>query len=198
MAKEIQATSPTGLTLYALVLNSAGQVWNGSAFVTLANSISTYALLMAESLLLTQYTADFPSAITTLGEYNVQVRKKLTGSYLTTDPIVAQGSIKWTGSAVEGPQSGDSYPFANRTVCRGTVGASSPQTTSFTPSALSPACAAADQFKGRILIFDNATTTTALRGQATDITGNTADALPIISFTELTNAPVSGDTFSVV
>jgi hypothetical protein len=86
----------------------------------------------------------------------------------------------------------------SRTVIRGTVSGTSPSTTSFTPSALSPAGVAADQFKGRIIIFDNDTATTALRGQATDITANTAAALPVLTYTALTTAPSSGDTFSVV
>jgi hypothetical protein len=85
-----------------------------------------------------------------------------------------------------------------RTVVRGTVSGTSPTTTSLTPSALSPAGAAADQFKGRIIIFDNDTATAELRGQATDITANTAAALPVFTFTALTTAPASGDTFSIV
>jgi hypothetical protein len=86
----------------------------------------------------------------------------------------------------------------SRTVIRGTVSGTSPSTTSFTPSALSPAGVAADQFKGRIIIFDNDTATTALRGQATDITANTAASLPVLTYTALTTAPSSGDTFSIV
>ena len=88
--------------------------------------------------------------------------------------------------------------YPDRTVVRGTVSATSPSTTSFTASALSPAGVAADQFKGRILIFDNDTTTTALRGQATDITASSAAGLPLLTYTALTNAPTSGDTFSIV
>jgi hypothetical protein len=86
----------------------------------------------------------------------------------------------------------------SRTVIRGAVSGTAPSTTSFTPSALSPAGVAADQFKGRIIIFDNDTATTSLRGQATDITANTAAGLPVFTFTALTTAPSSGDTFSIV
>lgn len=88
--------------------------------------------------------------------------------------------------------------YADNTVVRGTVSATSPTTTTFTPSALSPSGAAADQFKGRIIVFDNDTTTASLRGQATDITANTSAALPLFTFTALTTAPSSGDTFSIV
>jgi hypothetical protein len=88
--------------------------------------------------------------------------------------------------------------YADRTVIRGTVSGTSPTTTTFTASALSPAGVDADQFKGRIIIFDNATTTTALRGQATDITASSAAGLPLFTFSALTAAPQSGDTFSIV
>lgn len=86
-----------------------------------------------------------------------------------------------------------------RTVIRGTVGnATTPSTTQFTPSSITPAGAAADQFKGRIIIFDNDTATAALRGQATDITANSNASTPLFTFTALTTAPASGDTFSIV
>jgi len=76
----------------------------------------------------------------------------------------------------------------------GTVGASS-STTSIITSALSPAAAVTDQFKGRIVTFDNGTTTTNLRGQATDITGSSSGG--VLTVTALTTAPVSGDTFTI-
>lgn len=76
----------------------------------------------------------------------------------------------------------------------GTVGAAS-TTTSIVTSSLLPAAAVIDQFKGRIVIFDKDTTTANLRGQGTDITGNTA--LGVLTVTALTDAPVSGDTFTI-
>ena len=57
-----------------------------------------------------------------------------------------------------------------------------------------------NQFKGRIITFDAATTTAALRGQATDITANaSASAGAAITFTvtALTTTPASGDLFSI-
>ncbi len=53
-----------------------------------------------------------------------------------------------------------------------------------------------DQFKGRIITFDDDTTTAALRRQSTDITASTAATNTLI-FTNLTTAPVSGDTFVI-
>ncbi len=84
-----------------------------------------------------------------------------------------------------------------RAIARGTVGNSS-TTTSIITSAFAPASVAVDQFKGRIVTFDADTTTTALRGQATDITASTiAGGTPVLTVTALTNAPANGDTFSV-
>jgi hypothetical protein len=54
-----------------------------------------------------------------------------------------------------------------------------------------------DQYNGRIIIFADDTTTAALRDQATDITACTA-ATNTLTFTALTTAPVSGDTFVIV
>lgn len=85
----------------------------------------------------------------------------------------------------------------SRVVARGTV-TTGGSTTSIPTSAFSPAGAAADQFKGRIVIFDADTATAALRGQATDITASSNSATPTLTVTALTTAPSSGDSFTVV
>ena len=54
-----------------------------------------------------------------------------------------------------------------------------------------------DQFKGRTIIFDDDTSTAALQNQATDITGCTAST-NTLTFTALTTAPSSGDTFIII
>lgn len=79
----------------------------------------------------------------------------------------------------------------------GTVGATAPSTTSFTPSETSVAGSVVDKWNGRIIVFNNDTTTANLRGQATDITGCSADALPLLTYTALTTAPVSGDKYKI-
>jgi len=68
-------------------------------------------------------------------------------------------------------------------------------TTSIVTSSLSPAASATDQFKGRIVTFDDATTTAALRGQSTDITASTSGG--VLTVTALTTGPASGDTFTI-
>lgn len=73
-------------------------------------------------------------------------------------------------------------------------------TTSIPTSAFSPGGAGivSGQFIGRTIIFDGNTSTSALQGQATNITANTSGATPTFTVTALTTAPSSGDTFSVV
>lgn len=53
-----------------------------------------------------------------------------------------------------------------------------------------------DQFNGRIITFNDDTTTANLRGQSTDITACTA-ASNTLTFTALTTAPISSDTFVI-
>lgn len=96
---------------------------------------------------------------------------------------------------------GDATAAANvaklqRAIGTGTVttGAS---TTSVPTSAFTPTGIVADQFKGRIITFCADTTTTALRGQSTDITASSAAAAPTFTVTALTSTPASGDTFIV-
>jgi len=69
--------------------------------------------------------------------------------------------------------------------------------TSIVASAISPASGVNDQFKGRIVIFTEDTTTVALRGQATDIT-NYVHATLTLTVTALTTAPAENDTFVIL
>lgn len=79
--------------------------------------------------------------------------------------------------------------------CTVTTGAT---TTSIPTSACSPSGAVLDQFKNRIIIFDENTTTAALRNQTASITGSSNSATPTFTVTALTTAPASGDTFIIV
>lgn len=87
---------------------------------------------------------------------------------------------------------------ANQAIGRGTctTGGSS---TSIPTSAFSPGGSgnASGQFIGRTIIFDAATATQSLQGQATNITASTSGATPTFTVGALTTAPSSGDTFGV-
>lgn len=65
-------------------------------------------------------------------------------------------------------------------------------TTSVVCSATSPTSGGNDQFNGRLLVFDNATTTTALRGCAARIT-DYVHSTKTFTVTALPTTPASGD-----
>lgn len=100
MAKEIVIDYGIGdLTLYALVFNSAGLVWNGSAFETINSANwSTYAVAMTEESDTGIYTADFPSVVA--GLYSISVRVRAGGSPAVADIIAGSGELDWAGSTV--------------------------------------------------------------------------------------------------
>ena len=77
----------------------------------------------------------------------------------------------------------------------GTVGSGS-TTTSIVTSSLAPAATVADQFKGRVLLFSDTTTTANLRGQSADITASTSGG--VLTISALTTAAVAGDDFVIV
>ncbi len=81
MAGEIRLQAATGLTVKSLIVDEAGQVWNGSALVdlsTLADAAAWVAVLIActEKRLVDTtktglYLADWPGALSQLAVYSV-------------------------------------------------------------------------------------------------------------------------------
>lgn len=137
----------------------------------------------------TNITAGTITTVTNLT--NAPTSGDLTATMKTSVQTAADAAVTANASiaAIKAP--------VDDTIVRGTSSATA-STTSLTPSAFSPAGVAADQFKGRVLVFDNDTTTTALRGQATTITASSAASLPVLTYTALTTSPASGDTFSLL
>lgn len=171
--------------------SSTGAMASGVLTATaIASNAITAAKVATDAIGAAQVAADavteIQTGLSTLNAAGVRTAVGLASANLDTQLSSVQSDV----TSIKG------HP--DRTVIRGTVSATAPTTTSFTCSALSPAGVAADQFKGRILVFDNATTTTALRGQATDITASSAAGLPLLTFTALTTAPVATDSFSIV
>ncbi len=82
----------------------------------------------------------------------------------------------------------------------GTVSASPTPTNTTCTAVVDVVPTVADQFKGRIIIFAHDTTTTNLRGQATDITASTAPGSSSVglTYTALTTLPQTGDRFIIV
>jgi hypothetical protein len=117
-----------------------------------------------------------------------------SGSSETTANLVYSGLLRAGLLRVDAE-----FEAPNSTFISGTVGAATtPSTTQFTPSALSTLASAVNQLVGRIIIFDNKTTTAQLRGQVTTITVSSAASLPLLTFQELTTAPSSGDIFKII
>lgn len=110
---------------------------------------------------------------------------------LTSDGNIKADSLRISGSA----ESADRLERSTLAIVTATCAALG-TTTSIIASAVSPTSGTNDQFKGRIITFDKDTTTTNLRGQATDITAYTHATLTF-TVTALTTAPVVGDTFTV-
>jgi hypothetical protein len=111
---------------------------------------------------------------------------------LTSDGNMKSDALRVNGSALAAAR----MQRAGASMVLGTCAALG-TTTSVIASALAPTSAVNDQFNGRIIIFADDTTTTALRGQATDIT-DYVHATLTFTVTALTTAPQSGDTFVIV
>lgn len=145
------------------------------------------------------YYLDLTSTEMNADSVAVIVKTSTSGAKTTVIVLYPEesGDIRTDVTALNGDAtSAASIAKTTRAIGRGTVttGAS---TTSIPTSAFSPSGAAADQFRGRVITFDADTTTTALRGQSTDITASSNASNPTFTVTALTTAPASGDTFSV-
>lgn len=199
-------TTNNDKTGYGLSAAAVQAIWDAlTSALTTVNSIGKRIVDFVTTLVYAAPPVAAPTAVQNRQEMDSNSTKlaNLDATVSSrTKPADTQARVTLTDTLTtytgDTPQTGDAFLLGNRTVARGTVGATAPTTTSFTPSALTPAGISADQFKGRIIIFDITTTTTALRGQATDITASSAAALPLLTFTALTNAPVSGDQFTIV
>ena len=99
MAAELQADYTTGKTIYFLLRNSVGQIWNGSSFGAYATaSYATYPITAAEQGTASGfYTATMPSS--TAGSYSVEAKLQSGGSPAETDLTVGAGNLEWSGTA---------------------------------------------------------------------------------------------------
>ena len=97
MAGELKVYSTTGLTLYAVLINSIGQIWDGAVFETIAAGTWTdYDITLTESTA-GIYLGTIPAVIA--GVYEYLVYKKLGANPAITDTLMGSGSIEWNGTA---------------------------------------------------------------------------------------------------
>lgn len=102
MAGILQIGGQSGLTVYGIVRNSAGAVWDGSAFSAYNSANwSTYVVALTEQGVTGYYKATFPSAIT-VGKYSITLHAQGGGSPDPADVVIGFGSILWDGTAEEG------------------------------------------------------------------------------------------------
>ena len=91
MAGELQAQHVSGVTLYAILVDSSGGVWNGATFdsTPTGGEWTGYDIALAEQGSSGYYVGDLPALAS--GRYAYRVHKQLGGSPASTDPVV------WTG-----------------------------------------------------------------------------------------------------
>ena len=102
MSNEIEYAYATGKSLYALIMNASGQVWNTStaAFVSPSTgSWTSYPVAVNEQSSTGLFTGSFPTGITSPGTYTVMVYAQAGGSAASTDTPIATGAIDWSGTA---------------------------------------------------------------------------------------------------
>lgn len=118
-----------------------------------------------------------------------QVSATILGDTLNANTVQVNGNA--TAAA--------NVAFSMNAIMRGTCTSGGSTTTAVTSAITSPASlGATGQLIGRTILFDANTTTAALQGQASLITASTTGATPTLTFSAMTTAPASGDTFSVV
>lgn len=104
MSKEMQAvdTTKAAANVYFQVFNSRNsQFWNTStvAFQTYASAnIANYGIAGAKAGTSDFWTANFPTGVTTNGEFGFIARIKAGGSFAESDVVVAVGTVKWDGA----------------------------------------------------------------------------------------------------
>lgn len=106
MAGSIQGgTNYSGATLYAIIRNSSGEVWNtnSEAFEAYNGSnLGDYDVPMTEQGSSGYFAVDFPTAITEAAEYSVVSYQQAGGSPASTDKMRLSGTIPWNGTEVVG------------------------------------------------------------------------------------------------
>lgn len=176
-------------TLYVPFPDISGNVSGHTAFLrTYSGSlVNTGGDVITESVGTSLWSFTVAESLNAFGYYLVRIYSgsSETASSLVYDGILYPGQI-YVDREIQPP------------IMFGVVGATAPSLTSFTPSSLSVNGDVANKWVGRVIIFDTDTTTAGLRGQATNITACSAATLPLLTYTALTTAPVSGDTYKIV
>lgn len=104
MAAELQADWTTGSTIYFLVRDGNGLIWNGSAFTAyITANLATYAIAATEQGTASGfYTAGMPAVVA--GNYNIVAKERAGGGPAEVDRTAGAGELAWDGTLA-----GDAY-----------------------------------------------------------------------------------------
>lgn len=107
MANEIQAQAASGLTLYAVLTNTTGQIARGTTLETIAaGSWTSYDIALTEATA-GLYFGTMPSVAA--GVYTAIVYQQAGASPATTDTLLDTQSIDWAGTSVSTPSTTTRY-----------------------------------------------------------------------------------------
>lgn len=100
MAAELQADHTTGRTVYFLLRNSVGAIWNGAAFEAYATgNYANYDIAATEQGTASGlYVANMPAV--SAGLYNLVAKERAGGSPAESDVTIGEGEIEWTSTLV--------------------------------------------------------------------------------------------------
>lgn len=103
MAGELQVSYRTAKTVYVLIRNTVGQVYNGSTFVTYATADYVgYAVSLTEQgTASAYYVGDFPTVAA--GRYNVVAKERVGSAADETDPTLGTETFDWNATVVYSP-----------------------------------------------------------------------------------------------
>lgn len=195
MAGEFQASYTTGSTLYAILRNAAGEVYNGSVFdaTPTTGEWASYDIALTEDASTGLYRGTMPAVAA--GAYTFEVRLQAGGSPAATDRVVGQGALMWSGTT----SSEDRLARSAGQVLPGVVDTSSfaATVTQFESSSPLPPQLDADFFKDATIYFEGGD----LAGQRVAVTawssqgGGTRGRFTV---TSATRAPINGQKFLVI
>lgn len=126
MAGEVQLSYQAGATVYCLIRNRLGQVWNTASAAFEAYNSSSYAdydvAMVEQGTVSGFYVGTFPAAISA-GVYGIVAKRQAGGSPAETDVTVGTGDLQWNGSVTlplsDLATSGQVGQFAPLRVARG-------------------------------------------------------------------------------
>lgn len=191
MAGELQATYATGATLYAILRNTAGAVYNGSTFdaTPTAGEWANYDIAMAEDDTTGLFRGTMPAVAA--GAYSFEARLQAGGSPAETDRVVGQGRILWSGAV----DAEDRLARSAGQIIPGTVDTTgfTPTTTEFEADDITEATAS--HYVDRMVLW----TSGALAGQVTGVTAYTlTGGRGHFTVEAMTEAASDNDTFVLV